>query len=301
MKKILCVIPTLNAAKTIQAQLKLLMNTPMDILIIDSSSDDDTLKIVSDMGVDYIKIKREEFDHGGTRRLGAEYKENDIVVFLTQDALPYDKTSVEKLIESFEDGKVGAAYGRQLPYPNETLFGTHLRLFNYPPQSHTRSYQDREKYGIKCASLSDSFAAYNTKALKEVGYFKSGLIFGEDMHVGAKLLKAGYTIAYKSDAMVYHSHGYTLMQELRRYFDMGVFHRNESWILDEFGTPEGEGKKYILSEFKYMVTNRRYGLIFEYILRNLMKYFGYKLGKNYERLPLYLTKKLSMNTHHWNK
>lgn len=299
--KILCIIPTLNAAHTIKNQIELLKKQNVDILVIDSSSDDNTLDIVRSLDVEVKVIDRKDFDHGGTRTLGAKYKQSDIVVFLTQDAQPFDENCISALIKPFTDDKVAAVYGRQLPYPNETIFGEHLRVFNYGEQSYVRAYDDKERYGIKTAFLSDSFAAYRTKALKEIDYFKDGLILGEDMYAGAKLLQKGYKLAYAADAKVYHSHGYTILQEFKRYFDIGVFHISESWLLDEFGKPEGEGLKYIRSEFSYLIKRGKFYLLPLAVLRIGVKFLGYKLGKVYRDIPFVLIKHLSMHKHWWSK
>ena len=47
--------------------------------------------------------------------------------------------------------------------------------------------------------------------------------------------------------MAYHSHNYTFFEEFKRYFDVGVFHEKESWILEEFGQASGEGANYVKS------------------------------------------------------
>ena len=83
---------------------------------------------------------------------------------------------------------------------------------------------------VLIAFISNSFAAYRVSVLKEVGGFPDDVIFGEDMFVATKMLKAGYKIAYAAGACVYHSHDYSLWQEMKRYFDMGVFHAREPWI-----------------------------------------------------------------------
>ena len=94
--------------------------------------------------------------------------------------------------------------------------------------------------------------------------------------------------------MVYHSHGYSLIEEFKRYFDIGVFHQQEKWLLDEFGKPEGEGKKYVISELRYLIQMNKYHLIPLSILRNATKYLGYSVGKNNKKLPVWLNRKISM-------
>ncbi|HSL40477.1 MAG TPA: glycosyltransferase family 2 protein, partial [Desulforhopalus sp.] len=123
----------------------------------------------------------------------------------------------------------------------------HLRLFNYPPQSSIRSHADRERFGLKTVFVSNSFAAYRRGPLEEVGYFKNTLIFGEDTCTLGRLLLAGYRVAYVSEAAVYHSHNYSLVEEFRRSFDIGVLHSTEKWLLATYGRAEGVGGRYVRS------------------------------------------------------
>lgn len=300
MQNVSVIIPTLNAQATAGKLLEYLTHQNVDILIIDSSSSDNTIEIAKQYNVEYIIIPKESFDHGGTRTLGAKHCKNaEFLIFLTQDAMPYDEDTLKNILLPFQDKKVGAVHGRQIANPDETIFGEHLRLFNYKPMSYVRSYEDKEQYGIKTAFLSNSFAAYRMKALQEIGYFKERLILGEDMYAGAKLLQNGYKLAYASDAKVYHSHGYTMKEEFRRYFDIGVFHCDEKWILEAFGKPEGEGLKFVKSQWKYLIDQHKIHLIPISIVRTGVKYLAYKLGYYHNYLPKYLIKKMSMHKRWW--
>ncbi|MBN2824255.1 MAG: glycosyltransferase family 2 protein, partial [Campylobacterales bacterium] len=262
MQNISVIIPTLNAQETIGKLLDYLTQQSVDILILDSASTDNTIDIVKQYEVNYLVIPKEEFDHGGTRRFGAKHcKEAEFLIYLTQDALPYDENALQNILLPFEDEKVGAVCGRQIAYPHENSFGEHLREYNYSDTSHIRSYEDRAKYGIKTPFLSNSFAAYRRSALEDIGFFSDGLIFGEDMYAAAKMLQKGYKIAYQSQAKVYHSHSYSYLQELRRYFDMGVFHTQEAWLLEDFGKAEGEGKKFVISQIKFLFNKGKWYLL----------------------------------------
>lgn len=304
MNKISIIIPTYNAQNYLPVLLEKIKNQSKkeyELIIIDSSSKDKTVEIAKQYTDNVIVIPQSEFDHGGTRAKAAQIAKGEIIVFLTQDALPYDKYAIEKIIKVFEDEKVGAAYGRQLNYEDTNLFGKHLREFNYQDNSYIRDKNDISKYGIKTAFLSDSFACYRKSALESIGWFKSDLILGEDTYAGAKMILSGYKLAYVAQAKVYHSHSYTILQEFKRYFDIGVFHECESWILESFGKAEGEGMKYIKSEVQYLLNHGAWYLLPEWFIRNGMKYLGYKLGQKYEKLPLWMIKKFSMHHRWWDK
>ena len=295
------IVPTYQAHKYLGKLLEKLKIQTIDfeLLIIDSSSTDDTVKIAQEYTDHIIIIPQSEFDHGGTRTKAAQIASGEIIVFLTQDALPVATDTVEEIISIFTHPSVGAAYGRQIPYSDTSIFGKHLRNFNYPKISHRRSLEDREKYGIKTVFLSDSFAAYRREALKKIEWFKDGLISSEDSYAGAKMLLAGYTLAYVAEAEVFHSHSYSIREEFKRYFDIGVFYNREKWILEKFGRAEGEGGKYVKSEFHYLLQNKKYLKIPEFFIRNGMKYLGYKLGQNYQHLPQNLIGKMSMHSLWW--
>ena len=297
------IIPTYNGEKYLPKLFDMLgrQSISFETVVIDSSSEDNSMEIAKRYTNKTEVIPKSEFDHGGTRTKAGKLSNGDILVFLTQDALPADEYAIEKIVSVFDDPKIGAAYGRQLPYEEASLFGRHLRSFNYPEGSHIRIYRDKEKYGIKTVFLSDSFAAYRREALEKIGWIKDGLIGSEDSYAGAMILKNGYSLAYVSEASVYHSHNYTILQEFKRYFDIGVFYKDQLWILDEFGSAEGEGGKYIKSELSYLRKNRAYNKIPEFFARNAMKYFGYKLGRHYNLLPKKIIPYISMYSQWWSK
>lgn len=298
------VILTYNSEKKIKNLLERIKNQnikPQKIIIIDSNSLDNTVSIAKNYDCEVYIVDSDKFDHGGTRTYAAKIANSDIIVFFTDDALPYDNCSLGKLIGAFKDEMLGVAFGRQVPYENTNIFGKHLRFFNYPEKSYIRTYDDRKKYGIKTPFLSNSFCAYRKSVLEEIGFFKDNLILGEDTYAGAKILKAGYKIGYCADACVYHSHNYSAIDEFKRYFDIGAFHKSEKWILDDFGKAEGEGIKYIFSGIKYLRSEHKIYLLPEFFIRIFFKYMGYTLGYNHKLLPLFLIKLLSMHKIWWNK
>jgi rhamnosyltransferase len=182
-----------------------------------------------------------------------------------------------------------------------TVFAGHLRAFNYPEHPHTRSYEDRKTYGLKTAFLSNSFAAYRRSTLSDNEWFLSGLILGEDTCMAAKMLMQGSKIAYEPDACVYHSHNYSIWEDFRRYFDTGVFHTSQSWLIESFGKAEGEGMRYIRSEIAYMNRGGNLHLLPEFFIRNLMKFSGYKAGSKFRLMPRALARSLSMHRGWWDR
>jgi len=292
------IVPTLNAGslwlKWIEAY-KAQSQLPDSILIVDSGSVDETVKESKRAGFDIRIIKSADFDHGGTRQKAVnDFNSYDYAVLLTQDAVLSGEESIANLLSYFSDAEVAAVCGRQLPRKSAKPIEAHARIFNYGPESYVRSIGDAKDYGLKTAFISNSFAAYRISALKEVGGFQDNVIFGEDMYVAAKLLIKGYKVAYAADACVCHSHGYSVLQEMKRYFDMGVFHAREPWIRKELGGAEGEGVKFVVSELKYLF-GHSFLCIPEGIMRSLLRYTGFRLGLMERKLPLRLKRAFAMN------
>jgi rhamnosyltransferase len=299
--EIAVVVPTLNASRHWANLTSLLAAAvpPEFVLIIDSSSNDGTPDLAREAGFQVHSIAREDFDHGATRQLALDLRPNaEIVIFLTQDAQLASADAIAKLLEVFSDLRIAAAYGRQLPRLQATPIEAHARHFNYPPVSKIKNLPDRKGLGIKTIFISNSFAAYRRSALMAVGGFPRNVIFGEDTIIAGKLVLGGWKIAYVAAAEVYHSHAYTWRQDFRRYFDIGVLHARESWMLEEFGRAGGEGGRFVRSEIRYLWREGRWYLPSAFV-RTGLKFLAYRLGKNESRLPSELKRYMSLHPEFW--
>lgn len=296
-------IPTYNGGdlwRTVVSNIKKYIPHNTLVYIIDSSSKDDTALVAKDAGFDVFTIDSMNFNHGGTRNLAIEqhYKEYDIVIFLTQDAIPQDGF-IERIISVFHDESVVCAYGRQLPHDNANPLAKHARGFSYPDQGYVSGKENIPEMGIKTVFMSNSFSAYRLSVFKKLGGFPANTILCEDMFYTAKAILAGYKVAYVADAIVQHSHNYSPIEEFKRYFDIGVFHEMEPWIRENISGVGGEGNKYILSELLFLLKNNPYWIPFACI-NNAMKFLGYNLGKRHKKLPTSIVKAFSMHKRYWS-
>lgn len=111
--------------------------------------------------------------------------------------------------------------------------------------------------------------------------------------------EAGKAIAYCAEAEVYHSHDYSVAEEFKRYFDIGVFHQEQKVVLSEFTKAESEGFKYVLEEWQYLKQNGHYALIPAQLIRTIVKYAGYRLGSWEHYLPVGIKRRISMHNSFW--
>lgn len=302
LREVGVIIPTCNAERhwpEFKAALDQQGLEPSQILVIDSASTDRTLDLARAAGYGVVSIARCEFNHGGTRRLACEHlPDARVLVFLTQDAIPSEATAIKLLCEALNNPMVGAAYGRQLARVGADPIERHARLFNYPPCSELRTLAARDTLGIKAAFLSNSFAAYRRSALQAVGGFPADVILAEDSFVAARLLVAGWRIAYVAEARVVHSHNLSIGTEFSRYFDTGVHHARQNWILSQFGGAGGEGRRFVLSELRYL-GETAWGALPRAMLRTALKWLAYQLGRREQYLPLPLKRRLSSSANFW--
>jgi rhamnosyltransferase len=302
--KIALVIPTLNGGETFQKVLDgLLAQTilPETLLIIDSGSKDNTLPSAIRAGAKIHQIKQEDFNHGATRNLARNLVDADIYIFMTQDALPADPYTLENLFSPFSmHPEVGVVYARQLPRFGAGPIEAFSRSFTYPAASQLKKISDKSHLGIKTVHCSNACAAYLRKALVSAGGFPDNVIMCEDVYAAARIMEAGYDIYYQADALVYHSHNYSVLQEFKRYFDLGVFYESrERWIIEAFGGAKKQGARFFLEGLSYLNEKGCKHLFPEWVVRTAAKFCGYKLGSIERYLSVPVKTSISMHKNYW--
>jgi rhamnosyltransferase len=296
------VIPTLNAGETWQSCLDAIEAQslkPDRKLVVDSTSADSTAALARQAGFEVRCIARAEFNHGGTRQWAVEYLGDcDIIVFLTQDAILAGAASLAELVGCFDEPSIAVAYGRQLPHRSATPIEAHARIFNYPDRPLRKDISAAPQLGSKTFFCSNSFAAYRRATLVELGGFRRDLILAEDAEYAARAVLAGYANFYCATATAFHSHDYSMLEQLERYFDLGVFDVTNSWMHAEFGSHTGEGLRFIKSEFAYLARNA-WWQIPRAVCQLAAKFVGYKLGRWERLLPRSVKRRISMMPRYW--
>lgn len=297
------IIPTRNAGAHLDRLLPALARQtlqPDEFLVVDSSSRDDSVARLRDAGARVEVIEPSQFNHGGTRRWASQQVAADVLIYLTQDAIPATPDTFARIVGALHgEPDIGVAYGRQLPHADAGLLGAQARRFNYPPVSRTKRLADAGELGIKTCFSSDSFSVYRRDALEAVGGFPEDVIGSEDAYVAARMLLAGYAVRYAADAEVHHSHDYRLLEEFRRYFDIGVFYGRERWIGEAFGAASGEGLRYVKAELQAVLAAGALWRVPEVLLRTAAKLLGYRIGQGERYLDVGLKRRLSMFPGYW--
>ena len=259
-------------------------------------------------GIDNLKVHhltKEEFDHGATRNQGAAYSGADIVIFITDDAVPENRHLVEDLVRGFEyqgDGgeQPAMVYARQLAADDCRIIERFTRSFNYPDTDRVKTKADLETLGIKTYFASNACCAYDRKIFCQLGGFITRTIFNEDMIFAAKVIQHGYAIVYKADARVVHSHNYSSLQQFHRNFDLAVSQADHPEVFGELKS-EGEGIRLVKQTGAYLVEQGRWYLLPQLVIKSGFKYAGYRMGKIYKKLPRKMVAWCTMNPSYWKK
>lgn len=288
--------------QTVQPKNIIIINTIPNVFSVEEARKEQGeffAKCEKNDSVTMIHIQESEFDHGRTRGYGASLSNADLLLFMTQDAIPADEFVIEELMRSFQDSKVAAAYARQLPMTNADEIESFTRTFNYPAHSIVKSRADIDTLGIKTFFCSNVCAMYRSDVYRHLGGFVSKTIFNEDMIYAEKLIRNQYKIAYVAEAKVFHSHHYSYRAQFQRNFDLAVSHAQYPNVFSQMKS-ETEGIKLVRMTANHLMKRHSYIKLVDLIIVSGCKYLGYFFGKRYKKLPKRLVLRWSMNRNYWN-
>lgn len=250
--------------------------------------------------VDITHLDFSEFDHGRTRHEGILKSNADYCLMMTMDAVPADNRLVEELLHSFDIQDVAVAYARQLPNDSCRIIERLARSFNYPKESCIKYKKDINKLGVKAFFCSDVCAMYDREKYLKLGGFIQRTIFNEDMIMAHGFLMADYGVYYNARAKVIHSHNYSNMEQLHRNFDLGVSQKDNPQVFGGVSS-ESEGIRYVKKMCALLIKNGAWYYIPYFFVNSAFRLVGYKLGKNYDKLPMWLVRACSMNENYWRQ
>ncbi len=275
-----------------------------EVIAIDSGSTDDTLKILNKFPVKIVNIRHEEFGHGKTRNLGARLAKGKYLIFITQDAIPFNEHWLEMLINGVtENGKVAGAYSRNIPKLGCNPFEERYIVKAWGEKKEIKSIKNNKYYKEhykKAIFFSDTSSCIR-KDIWEKFPFNEDLVQTEDQDWSKRVLEGGYKIVYEPASMVFHSHNYPIKKLFSKYFDAGTAHwqifkdnNNVYLSLIPFFA-----LAVMLLDTNFMA-KRNYGLIPilkwmpESIIRHFIEATGFWLGLHSKHLPVRVKRKLTM-------
>ncbi|MCM3055996.1 glycosyltransferase family 2 protein [Caldifermentibacillus hisashii] len=300
--KVSVLIPTYNAEQFIRPLLSKLENqklpegVAMEIILVDSSSTDRTKGIVKEQfpNVQFHTIPNKEFNHGGTRNMLADLATGEFLLYMTQDAIPFDDKLIMFLLENFQDENVLIACGRQIPKEDANPLEKYARSFNYPDKRIIKDKSKISELGIKTFFNSNVCSMYRATLFhgSEFHGFPNNVILNEDIILSYYVIMKGYKVIYDNRAIVYHSHNYSIKQQFKRNFDIGMAFNESEFMLQNVSN-EKEGIKLVLGQLKYLIKNGYVTQVPRCIVESGMKFIGYNLGRRHHLFSEKTKRKLS--------
>ena len=225
------VIPTKNGGKLLDDVLTQIDNQKThylyEIVCVDSGSSDNTVDIIKKHNCILKQISKEEFGHGKTRNLGASLGTGEFIIFITQDAKPYDENWLENFLDGMnQDPEIVGVFGKHYPYPDCNLLDKrdlYYHFLGFGEENTVYQLDDKERYkneeGYRhfLAFYSDNNSCMRRSIWEKYPY--EDVDFAEDQIWARKMIELGYKKLYCPTAAVYHSHNYPLKEYKKRYFD----------------------------------------------------------------------------------
>lgn len=218
--KVSVLLPTYNAGHDLHQVLQHIHAQQgireIEVIVIDSGSDDGTRELAAEYGAKVHDIRKEEFNHGETRNLAASLASGEYLVFLSQDAIPVGQHSIYGLVSAMRtDAGIAAATSRQVPRSDADVFAC-WQLWYYTNKIMAIESDRVESCGRngffklpslerrRMAQIDNVFSCVRRDVFEQFRYRR--LPYAEDLDLGIRLLDAGHKIAFLSSVSVVHSH-----------------------------------------------------------------------------------------------
>ncbi len=175
-----------------------------------------------------IEVVRGVRPNGRARNVGVSRTSGEILVFLDDDARPFQPQLIEKLAAPLiSESAIGATGASRLIPPDSSAFqrwsaNQVARIENQVVQSPVISRPGPENY-FYCA-ITTTCCALRRALFDEMGGFDEKLIQGVDTEFFIRLGRAGYAAMLVPDLWVYHPSPPDLRALLQKHFRYGLGH-----------------------------------------------------------------------------
>jgi rhamnosyltransferase len=196
----------------------------VEIVVVDSGSNDGTFKAARKAGAKIIAIDRKTFNHGGTRNLGISESRGELVALMTQDAMPENENWLHSLVEAVQsDPSVSGAYSRQIPHPGTPPWilrqmeehGVHSDIRRIQYLANSSSFDNMQPLERLKLCTFDNVSSMMRRSAWEKHPFPE-VPFAEDLEWSRDEILRGNKIVYQPESRVIHSHRRGPIHEYRR-------------------------------------------------------------------------------------
>ena len=267
-----------DLVKSFSAQKDVKINNIVFPVTLSHTEEDDVIRdIIKRYNITSFELEKEQFSHSLTREKAIkEYCSSKIVVMISQDIKLTDENVFYNLVKDIDSGETVYNFAKQI-CTNKSI-EKYIRAKNYPSESYYVTNSDVEKMKFMAYFASDACSAYNRDIFISVGgYGGYDIMMSEDALYSKIILEAGYKKKYCADAIVEHSHKYTLKQLYKRYYDTGVFQSQITFFKNT--KMEGAGMALAMYVLKQALKHFDIPVLFRWLPDMTARYLGIKKGK----------------------
>ena len=179
----------------------------VEIIIVDSGSNDNTLDVVSQFPVKITSIKPEKFSFGRSLNIGCQMATGDYLVFASAHVYPLYKDWLENLLFPLQNQNTSMVYGRQVGGAGTRFSERQIFAKWFPAHSHL------EQNHPFCNNANSALR----RCLWQKYAFNENLTGLEDIDWANRLMPEGFRVVYAPTATVAHVHHEKPLQILNRY------------------------------------------------------------------------------------
>lgn len=200
------VIPAYNSEETIEYCLSSLKEQDAEIIVVDDSSTDNTVKICEKYNVKIISVKSKSA--AKARNIGVENSKGDIILFTDSDCIP-DKNWVSVAKKCFEKLKTAEIIGGSIEFKKDTIFQkTYAKMYEI---------MDRKNFRNNSILLPTMNLAVRKEVFSKI-YFDPSLpsALCEDVDFLYNAKKKNIEIRYCEKMTIKHLNPYSIKQFIKQ-------------------------------------------------------------------------------------
>lgn len=186
-----------------------------EVVLVDSGSTDDTVKVALDHGCRVVDIPQSEFSFGRSLNYGCEAAEGEVLLILSAHVYPIYDTFVEHAIKPFSDSETLISYGRQVG-DDRTKFSESRIMLQWFPSESIRDQGHPFSNNANAAVRRSTWERYK---------YDESLTGLEDLEFAKRVVADSGRIAYVAESPVVHVHEETWEIIRNRYRREAVAYR----------------------------------------------------------------------------
>ena len=228
--KVSVVVPVYNAESCIEECIDSLLSLiypkkSYDIIVVNNRSSDKTDSILQKFNNKIKILDEQKKGASAARNTGIKNSKGEIIVFTDADCR-VDKQWLRNIVKPFEESKIGVVGGKILSIQPCNY------IENFGDIINNNEAAINDKTLPSCISMN---WASKLSVLNEVGMFDEDLLRSHDVDLSWRILKAGYSLRYEPNAIIYHKHINNLKDLFHKGFVHGFYgtkllHKHEEYL-----------------------------------------------------------------------